>query len=96
MICEICLQTEEQIKEDGGYLVTWGSENDSEKLVACQRCYNYGMINLHGMVSLLQRFRAIEAALNNPVQIARAVLNTPFEEIAPQLKSGIDRLMGKK
>lgn len=93
--CEVCLRSEEEITDDGGYLLTWVDPESEERLVACNSCYNYGFFNTQGIIAVLRRIRAIEDALANPVEIARAVLGTPFEDIAPELKEQIDQLMGK-
>lgn len=93
--CEVCLRTEDDIKKDGGHLLTWEDPESDKKLTACNSCYNYGFFNTEGIIAVLERIRGIEDALSNPVGIARAVLGTPFEDIAPELKAQVDQLMGK-
>lgn len=93
--CEVCLRSEEDIQEEGGHLLTWEDPESDKKLTACNSCYNYGFFNTEGIIAVLRRIKGIEDVLDNPVEIARAVLRTPFEDIAPQLKEKIDQLMGK-
>ena len=91
--CEVCLRSEKEIKKEGGYLLTWGVSESEERLTACNSCYNYGIFNPQGVIAILRRIKGIEDALANPIEIAKAVLGTPFEEVAPELKAGIDQLM---